>query len=69
MSRWHCRICRTYGLGGPDGAVTHLKSEHPAGQRLGAAMSFGFSPNYANGSERRWDRIWSPAVAQTQEQP
>lgn len=63
-TRWHCRICRTWGLGGPKGWTQHHQAEHNDDVRLGAAISFGFSPNYANGQRTRYrdDFVPQPRV-------
>jgi len=48
-ARWHCKVCRTYGLGGPDGWLKHQKSEHTDGHRYGASTSIVGGPNFGIG--------------------
>lgn len=55
MSRWHCKLCATYGLGGPDGWAKHAKSKHEDNGRYGAQVSFGFVPRY-DGNRTRYAR-------------
>lgn len=45
-ARWHCRLCKAWGLGGPDGWRKHADM-HKDGNRYSASMSFGFTPNYS----------------------
>lgn len=48
-ARWHCKMCRTYGLGGPSGWLQHQKSEHTDGNRYGSSMQMSAVPNHSIG--------------------
>lgn len=50
---WRCKVCRTWGVGGPKAAVEHVKDAHAEPTtHATAAVSVGFIPNYAAGVER-----------------
>jgi hypothetical protein len=63
MNVWRCKRCREWGIGGPQGFVQHEKSAHVYSGRFGAQVSFGFTGQYSDGYERRYDRYVRPAVA------
>ena len=65
-ARWHCKICRTYGFGGPSGWATHQKAAHSDNDRYSASISFGFAPNYSNGrrSSHRLDYVMPPRAGE-----
>lgn len=67
MNVWRCKRCRQWGIGGPQGFVKHEKSAHAYDVRLGASVAFGFTGNYGDGYERRYDRYIRPAVARESE--
>ena len=60
MNRWHCRICKTWGLGGPEGWTKHHKTQHVDNNRYGTALSFGFAPNYSDGNRGRYSASFRP---------
>lgn len=68
MSRWNCRLCKTWGKGGPDAWSRHYRDIHQDDVRLGAQVSFGFSPNYSNGQRTRYRDDYVPAP-RADEQP
>ncbi|NDB86800.1 MAG: hypothetical protein EB127_29530 [Alphaproteobacteria bacterium] len=49
MTRWICKVCRTWGVGGPGAWNKHYAAEHRHDGRYNAQLSFGFAPNYSNG--------------------
>lgn len=42
---WRCKLCRTWGVGGPTAAAEHLKTTHREPDKAASALvSFGFTP-------------------------
>jgi hypothetical protein len=63
-NRWLCKVCRKWGLGGPDGWAKHWTADHVHSGRYAAHLSFGFTGDYSDGFERRGDRVATPAIAE-----
>jgi len=63
QTRWRCRICFRWGVGGPVSWLQHWNAEHNKNDRFGSHLSFGFTGDYSSGNERRYDRRVVPAVA------
>ena len=63
FARWNCKVCKSWGVGGAIGWLAHWNREHVHNARYGAHIAFGFTGQYADGYERRYDRTITPAVA------
>jgi len=61
MSRWICKACTRWGMGGPQGWERHWKAEHQHSGRYASALSFGFVPNLSDGRRTSHWSDWRPA--------
>jgi hypothetical protein len=52
-ARWHCRLCPTYGDGGPIQAKAHIDREHRIPQQgASASVGMGFVPQWGYAHRR-----------------